>query len=37
VYFKLLDDAVYFAANSVVEDVFLLLSSFNGNLIPKNS
>ncbi|MGK0385009.1 MAG: hypothetical protein ACJAVL_001760 [Bacteroidia bacterium] len=33
VYFKLLDDAAYFAANSVVEDVFLLTSSFNVNLI----
>lgn len=33
VYFKLMDDAAYFAANSVVEDVFLLTSSFNVNLI----
>jgi len=33
VYFKLLDDAAYFAANSVIEDVFLLTSSFNVNLI----
>jgi uncharacterized protein (TIGR00369 family) len=33
VYFKLLDDAAYFAANSVIEDVFLLTSSFNINLI----
>ena len=33
VYFKLLDDAAYFAANSVVEDIFLLTSSFNVNLI----
>jgi uncharacterized protein (TIGR00369 family) len=33
IYFKLLDDAAYFAANSVVEDVFLLTSSFNVNLI----
>jgi len=33
VYFKLLDDAGYFAANSVIEDVFLLTSSFNVNLI----
>jgi uncharacterized protein (TIGR00369 family) len=33
VYFKLLDDAAYFAANSVIEDVFLLTSSFDVNLI----
>ena len=33
VYFKLLDDAAYFAANSVIKDVFLLTSSFNVNLI----
>ncbi len=38
VYFKLLDDAAYFAANSVVEDVFLLTTSFNINMIrPANS
>jgi uncharacterized protein (TIGR00369 family) len=37
VYFKLLDDAAFFAANSVVEDVFVLTSSFNLNLIrPAN-
>ncbi len=29
VYFKILDDVSYFAANSLVEDVFLLTSSFN--------
>ena len=29
VYFKLLDDAAFFAANSLVEDVFLLTVSFN--------
>ncbi len=29
VYFKLLDDAAFFAANSVVEDVFVLTASFN--------
>lgn len=29
VYFKLLDDAAYFAANSIVYDVFLLTTSFN--------
>jgi uncharacterized protein (TIGR00369 family) len=37
VYFKLLDDAAFFAANSVMEDVFVLTSSFNLNLIrPAN-
>ena len=29
VYFKLLDDACFFAANSLVDDVFVLTSSFN--------
>lgn len=29
VYFKLLDDAAFFAANSLVDDVFLLTVSFN--------
>lgn len=29
VYFKLLDDAAFFAANSIVMDAFLLTSSFN--------
>ena len=29
VYFKLLDDAAFFAANSLVEDVFVLTVSFN--------
>lgn len=29
VYFKVLDDAAYFAVNSVVEDVFVLTVSFN--------
>lgn len=29
VYFKLLDDAAYFAVNSVVEDAFVLTTSFN--------
>jgi len=38
VYFKLLDDAAFFAVNSIVEDVFVLTSSFNINLIrPANS
>jgi uncharacterized protein (TIGR00369 family) len=29
VYFKLLDDACFFAVNSLVEDVFVLTTSFN--------
>jgi uncharacterized protein (TIGR00369 family) len=29
VYFKLLDDAAFFASNSLVDDVFLLTVSFN--------
>lgn len=29
VYFKLLDDATFFAASSLVEDVFVLTASFN--------
>lgn len=29
IYFKLLDDAAYFAANSLVEDVFILTAEFN--------
>jgi len=29
VYFKLLDDAAFFAANSLVDDVFVLTVSFN--------
>jgi uncharacterized protein (TIGR00369 family) len=29
VYFKMLDDAAFFAANSQVEDVFVLTASFN--------
>ena len=33
VYFKLLDDASFFAVNSIVEDVFVLTTSFNINLI----
>lgn len=38
VYFKLLDDAAYFAVNSIVEDVFVLTTSFNINLIrPANT
>lgn len=28
-YFKILDDAAFFAANSLVEDVFVLTTSFN--------
>ena len=38
VYFKLLDDAAFFAVNSIVEDVFVLTASFNLNLIrPANT
>lgn len=33
VYFKLLDDAAYFAVASVVQDVFIVTSSFQLNLI----
>lgn len=29
VYFKMLDDAAFFAANSIVEDVFVLTTGFN--------
>ncbi len=32
VYFKLLDDAAFFAASSVVKDVFLLTTSFTINI-----
>lgn len=38
VYFKLLDDSAFFAVNSIVEDVFVLTTSFNINLIrPANA
>ena len=33
VYFKLLDDATFFAVNSLVKDVFVLTTSFNINLV----
>ncbi len=33
VYFKLLDDAAFFAVNSMVEDVFVLTTSFNTNIV----
>jgi uncharacterized protein (TIGR00369 family) len=33
VYFKALDDATFFAANSLVTDVFILTASFNINLL----
>ena len=33
VYFKLLDDAAFFAVNSIVEDVFVLTTSFNITLV----
>jgi len=37
VYFKLLDDAAFFAVNSIVKDVFVLTTNFNINLIrPAN-
>ncbi len=37
VYFKLLDDSAFFAVNSLVEDYFVLTTSFNLNLIrPAN-
>lgn len=37
VYFKLLDDAAFFAVNSIVEDVFVLTTNFNINLVrPAN-
>tara|TARA_Y100001954_G_C15718687_1_gene557052 strand:+ start:214 stop:558 length:345 start_codon:yes stop_codon:yes gene_type:complete len=33
VYFKLLDDAAFFAANSIIEDVFVLTTSFSINIV----
>lgn len=37
VYFKLLDDAAFFAVNSIVKDVFVLTTNFNINLVrPAN-
>ena len=33
VYFKLLDDAAFFAVSSIVQDVFVLTTSFNSNII----
>ena len=37
VYFKLLDDSAYFAAQSMVEDSFLLTTSFQTNIVrPAN-
>ena len=33
VYFKLLDDAGFFAANAIIEDVFVLTASFNIHLL----
>ena len=33
VYFKLLDDAAFFAVNSIVEDVFVLTTSFNSYIV----
>ncbi len=38
VYFKLLDDAAFFAVNSIVKDAFVLTTNFNINLVrPVNS
>lgn len=38
VYFKLLDDAAFFAVNSIVTDAFVLTTSFNINITrPVNS
>lgn len=33
VYFKLLDDSAFFAVNSIVEDAFVLTTSFNTNIV----
>ncbi len=33
VYFKLLDDSAFFAVNSIIEDVFVLTTSFNINIL----
>ncbi len=33
VYFKLLDDAAYFACQSVIEDFFIVTTNFNVNLL----
>lgn len=33
VYFKMLDDAAFFAVNSLVKDVFVLTTNFNINLL----
>lgn len=33
VYFKLLDDAAFFAVSSIVQDVFVLTTAFNTNII----
>lgn len=33
VYFRLLDDAAYFAVNSLVEDVFMLTASFHIDIV----
>lgn len=33
VYFKIMDDSAFFAANSLVEDVFVLTTSFNLHLL----
>lgn len=33
VYFKLLDDAAFFAVNSIVQDVFVLTTNYNINIV----
>ena len=33
IYFKLLDDAAFFAVNSIVENAFVLTTSFNINIV----
>ena len=38
VYFKMLDDSAFFAVNSIIQDVFVLTTSFNTNIVkPVNS
>jgi uncharacterized protein (TIGR00369 family) len=37
IYFRLLDDSAFFAVNSIVEDAFVLTTSFNMNIVrPAN-
>ena len=38
IYFKLLDDSAFFAVHSIVQDTFVLTTSFNTNIVrPVNS